>query len=72
MVLGTDNVLEQYQDTLYAFFQETGEVYIGGIIWSVGKDEKDVTANRWIVCIQLFHNIYKIANLFDKYDCISL
>ena len=60
MVLGTDNVLEQYQDTLYAFFQETGEVYIGGIIWSVGKDEKDVTANRWIVCIQFLIKLIRL------------
>ena len=35
LILATDDTLEQYQNTMYAFFQGTGEVYVGGIIWSM-------------------------------------
>ena len=41
IILATDNNLEQYQSTLYAFFQGSGEIYVGGIIWSV--------ENKWII-----------------------
>ena len=47
IILATDNALEQYQSTIYAFFQGSGEVYIGGIVWSLAKDGK----GRWIVRI---------------------
>ena len=43
LILATDNVLEQYQNTMYAFFQGTGEVYVGGIIWTLDR--------KWIVSI---------------------
>ena len=41
LILGTDNVLEQYQNSMYAFFQGSGEIYVGGIVWSNDA--------RWIV-----------------------
>ena len=41
IILATDNVLEQYQSTIYAFFQGSGQIFVGGIIWS--------TKNEWIV-----------------------
>ena len=48
LILGTDKVLEQYQNTMYAFFQGSGEIYVGGIVWS--------TDGRWIVSTNLYHN----------------
>ena len=41
IILATDNVLEQYQSTIYAFFQGSGQIFVGGIIWS--------TEGKWIV-----------------------
>jgi len=41
LILGTDNVLEQYQNSMYAFFQGSGEIYVGGIVWSNDA--------RWII-----------------------
>jgi len=38
LIMSTDKVLEQYQNTMYAFFQGSGEVYIGGIVWSNAGD----------------------------------
>ena len=40
--MATDNNLEQYQSTLYAFFQGSGEIYVGGITWF--NEE-----NKWII-----------------------
>jgi len=54
LILATDNVLEEYQNTMYAFFQGTGEVYVGGIIWTLDK--------KWIVSI---HFISKDNNIIS-------
>ena len=44
LILATDNVLEVYQNTVYAFFEGTGEIYVGGIVWARAY-------NKWIVSI---------------------
>ena len=41
IILATDNVLEQYQSTVYAFFQGSGQIFVGGITWS--------NEGKWIV-----------------------
>ena len=46
LILGTDNVLEQYQNSMYAFFQGSGEIYVGGIVWS--------NEGQWIVSTNYF------------------
>ena len=51
LILGTDNVLEQYQNSMYAFFQGSGEIYVGGIVWS--------NEGKWIVSIYLlYYSLY--------------
>ena len=56
IILATDNVLEQYQSTIYAFFQGSGQIFVGGIIWS--------NRRKWIVskcyCLKLNELMYKI------------
>ena len=60
LILATDNVLEQYQETMYAFFQGTGEVYVGGIIFSV--------EGKWIVRIHFISKDNKTSSHYDKPD----
>ena len=54
LILGTDNVLEQYQNSMYAFFQGSGEIYVGGIVWS--------NDGKWIVSTYLLY-----YSLYNKY-----
>ena len=60
LILGTDNVLEQYQNSMYAFFQGSGEIYVGGIVWS--NDARWIVSHYPLISIDLsiFYNASNI------------